>query len=121
MMICLRCLNELLDDDGLVRHLASDTISAKEIDRIEQIGLYVLPQLFERRTIKSCPAVSIVNVFLNENVTCGRNLLLELDNLALYRSFLLLCACSHARTTLLASYTLNRFHELLKESSRKWG
>jgi hypothetical protein len=42
----LAVLQELVDDDGLICHLPGNAISAQKIDRIEDIRLYVLAQLF---------------------------------------------------------------------------
>jgi hypothetical protein len=83
----LAVLQELVDDDGLIRHLAGNAISAKKIDRIEDIRLNVLAQLFQSGPIHLSPGVTVVNVLLDEHVTAGRDLPLQLRDLGLDRSF----------------------------------
>jgi hypothetical protein len=60
------------------------------------MGLYVLPQLFERRPIQSRTAVAVVDVFLDEHVARAGDLSLELEHLTLNGSFFLLRVCAHA-------------------------
>ena len=89
-------LQDFVDDDGLIRHLAGDAIGAKKIDRVELIGLHVLAQVLERRPIQQRAAVPVVDVFPDEQMTRGGDLPLELRDMALNGSFFLLRVCAHA-------------------------
>ena len=92
----LAVLDELAEDDRLIRDITGDAIRIEEIHRVEQIGLYVPPQLFERRPIQQRAAVSVVDVLLDEHIARGGDLPLELEHLALDRPFFLLRIGAHA-------------------------
>ena len=92
----LAVLDELAEDDRLIRDITGDAIRVEEIHRVEQIGLHVPPQLLERRPVQERAAVSVVDVFLDEHIARGGDLPLELEHLALDGSFFLLGIGAHA-------------------------
>jgi hypothetical protein len=69
MMICFFVLEQLLDDDGLVRDNSRNTIRIEEVDRIVHVPLYVLSELVKRRAIQEGTGNSVVDVLLYEHVT----------------------------------------------------
>ena len=90
-------LQELVDNDGLIRHSAGDAIGGKEIDRIEHINLQIRPQLVNGGSIQQRAAISVVDVFPDQHMSCGGDLPLELNHLVLNCSFFLLRVGAHTR------------------------
>jgi hypothetical protein len=62
-----------------------------------KVALQFLAQLFQSRPVHFCPAVPVVNVFLDEHMPRRDDLALQLDDLALDRLLLLLPLGAHAR------------------------
>ena len=113
----LAVLDELAEDDRLIRDIACDTIRIEETHRVEQIGLHVPPQLLERRAIQSRAAVSVVDVFLDEHVARGGDLPLELEHLTLnVPSFCWASVLTRAYKTALF-IRLHRFQTRAEESN----
>jgi hypothetical protein len=64
---------------------------------IEKIGLQIRTQLIQGRSIQQRAGISVLNVFFDQHVACGRDLPLQLEDLTLNRAFLLLRVCAHTR------------------------
>ena len=92
----LAVLEELAEDDRLIRDITGDAIRIEEVHRVEQRGSYVPPQRLEPRPIQQGTAVAVVDVFLDEHIARGGDLPLELEHLALDGPFFLLGIGAHA-------------------------
>jgi len=75
--------------------LAGEAVGRVEIYRVEGFSLRVPAQLSEPRAVKDRAAVPVVNVFFDEDMSGTRDLLLQLEYLALDR--LLLPIRAHSR------------------------
>jgi len=58
-------------------------VGVQEIDRVEERDLEVVPELIECGTVEASAAVTIVDVFLDEDVAGRGDLALGVDDLAL--------------------------------------
>jgi hypothetical protein len=96
MMICLPYFEELAEDDRLVCDVPGDPIRIEEVHCVEQRVSYVPPERLEPGAIQQRTAVAVVDVFLHEHIARSGDLPLELEHLALNRSFFLLCIGTHA-------------------------
>jgi hypothetical protein len=86
----LSALEQLLDDDRLVRDHACNTVGVQEIDHIVHVPLRILAHPIECGPIEQRTRNAVVGVLLHEHMTGGCDLALQFRNLAFDRSFFLL-------------------------------
>jgi hypothetical protein len=78
-------LQDFRDDDGLIGDITSDAVGVQKVDGVEDGRFQVPPQLVERRSVEPRSAVSIIDVFFDENTTRLSDLVFEGDDLAVDR------------------------------------
>ena len=83
-------LQYLADDDVLIRDITRDAVAVQEVDRVEQIRLQILAQLIERRAIQPGAAVSVIDVFFDEDIPGIDDLFFQCQDLAIDRPLFLL-------------------------------
>jgi len=86
----LPVLQDLANDDDLIRHIASDAISVEEIDAVEELCFQVSAQFIECRSIQPGPAVPVINVLFYQDITARLDLAFQDYDLALDRALFLL-------------------------------
>jgi hypothetical protein len=91
----LAVLEELAEDDSLIRNVTGDAIRVEEVHGVEQRGSYIPPQRLEPRPVEQGTAVAVVDILPHEHIARGSDLSLKLEHLALDGPFFLLSIGAH--------------------------